>query len=297
MAFIIDTVIKQIAGFIPKKWKVREETKAQGEAQLAVAAGSVRFWQERMGWSPEAARYLATAFAFGIRENAASVLGKAQELSLADDFSHQFLRRAEEDASIIGAVVQASRFTASDDLRDLLGRILAGDIDDPGSISRRTVSVAEDLSSLDLQEFLKLRSATWVSEELDVRYTVLVLGERTGLYGTRFLSFDSEKIGIDFHAFGEFQSLGLLQERAHGIGLRWEDVTQKAVLSYGGKRISLTPTNVDSNLQLGIHMFTKAGMEIMELFIDDKCVELEGYFEEVCQYWQQNGIDVVVLED
>ena len=32
---------------------------------------------------------------------------------------------------------------------------LAGDIDDPGSISRRTVSVAEDLSSLDLQEFLK----------------------------------------------------------------------------------------------------------------------------------------------
>ena len=101
MAFIIDTVIKQIAGFVPKTWKVREETKAQGEAQLAVAEGSVRFWQERMGWSPEAARYLATAFAFGIRENVASVLEKAQELSLADDFSHQFLRRAEEDASII----------------------------------------------------------------------------------------------------------------------------------------------------------------------------------------------------
>ena len=256
----------------------------------------MRFWQERMGWSPEAARYLATAFAFGIRENAASVLEKAQEFSRADDFGRQFLRRAQEDASIIGAVLEASRFTSSDDLRDLLGRILAGDIGGPGSISRRTVSVAEDLSPLDLQEFLKLRSATWVGAELDNRSTVLVMGERTGLYGTRFLSFDSEKIGIDFHAFGEFQSLGLLQERAHGIGLRWQDVTQKTVLLYGGRRISLTPTNVDSSLQLGIHIFTKAGMEIMELFIDDEFVELEGYFEEVCQYWQQNGFDVVLEE-
>ena len=35
----------------------------------------------------------------------------------------------------------------------------------------------------------------------------------------------------------------------------------------------------------------------MDLFIDDKFVELEGYVEEVCQYWQQNGFDVVVLED
>ena len=296
MALIIDTVIKQVAEFIPKKWKVREETKAQGEGQLAVAEGSVRFWQERMGWSPEAARYLATAFAFGIRENAASVLEKAQEFSRADDFGRQFLRRAQEDASIIGAVLEASRFTSSDDLRDLLGRILAGDIGGPGSISRRTVSVAEDLSPLDLQEFLKLRSATWVGAELDNRSTVLVMGERTGLYGTRFLSFDSEKIGIDFHAFGEFQSLGLLQERAHGIGLRWQDVTQKTVLLYGGRRISLTPTNVDSSLQLGIHIFTKAGMEIIELFIDDEFVELEGYFEEVCQYWQQNGFDVVLEE-
>ena len=82
MAFIIDTVIKQIAGFVPKTWKVREETKAQGEAQLAVAEGSVRFWQERMGWSPEAARYLATAFAFGIqRKRGIGVRESARTLS------------------------------------------------------------------------------------------------------------------------------------------------------------------------------------------------------------------------
>ena len=78
-------LLKSLLSFIPAKWRVREEVKAKGEGQLALARESLDFWG-RMGWSPEAARYLATAFAFGVKENVAAVLEKAQELSDTPDF-------------------------------------------------------------------------------------------------------------------------------------------------------------------------------------------------------------------
>ncbi len=73
-------MLKHLLGFIPAKWKLREEVKARGEGNLALGEQSLKFWVHRLGWSPAAARYLATAFAFGIRENVAAVLEKAQQL-------------------------------------------------------------------------------------------------------------------------------------------------------------------------------------------------------------------------
>ena len=154
-------MIKPLLKFIPAKWKVREEVKAKGEGQLALGENSLLFWEERLGWSPEAARYLATAFAFGVRENIAAVLERAQQLSESPNFEERFVNRSYEDPSVSGAVLEASKFISSKELRDLLGRILASDVSKPGSVSRRAVSLAQDLTPNDLREFLKLRAVFW----------------------------------------------------------------------------------------------------------------------------------------
>ena len=90
----------------------------------------------------------------------AAVLERAQQLSDREGFEDRFVKRLQEDPSIIGAVLDASRFVTSEELRDLLGRILNEDVNQQGSVSKRAVSVAQDLTSHDLQEFLKLRGAT-----------------------------------------------------------------------------------------------------------------------------------------
>ena len=290
-------MIKPLLRFVPAKWRVREEVKAKGEGQLALGQDSLTFWQQRLGWSPQAARYLATAFAFGVRENIASVLEVAQQLSDSQDFEEKFVKRLQENPSVIGAALEASKFTSSNELRDLLGRILAGDLRKTDSVSRRAVSVAQDLSPQDLEEFLKLRSVAWRVGNLEYGELVLVLGKRLGLYDSEFLSISSDEIGVDYHTFGEFQHLGLVQERAYGLSLRLKGNENEILLTYGNRNISLRPTTKDSKLELGMYALTKAGSEILELFIDEKGIELEDYFNEVCAYWQSHGFELTQLGD
>ena len=290
-------MLKSLLSFIPAKWRVREEVKAKGEGQLALARESLDFWG-RMGWSPEAARYLATAFAFGVKENVAAVLEKAQELSDTPDFEREFMRRVSTDASVAGAALEASKFTSSEELRDLLGRILAGDTLQPGSVSRRAVSVAQDLTPHDLHEFLRLRMVVWRIAGVENGTLLLVLGKRTGLFAEKFLSLDSNEIGIDYHTFGDFQQLGLVQERAYGLAIGSpEGDMEEFYLEYGGKTIRCKPNTTASLLQMGIHALTKAGDEILSLFMSEEFVTSEDYFEEACEYWRTHGFDIAEVHD
>ena len=197
--------------------------KAKGEGQLALGENSLFFWEERLGWSPEAARYLATAFAFGVRENIAAVLERAQQLSESPNFEERFVNRSHEDPSVSGAVLEASKFISSKELRDLLGRILASDVSKPGSVSRRAVSLAQDLTPNDLREFLKLRAVFWHDPTSAASGHLLVLGKRLGLYAGEFLSFGSDEIGVNYYTFGEFQPLGLIPRT----------VLRNGVINYG----------------------------------------------------------------
>ena len=285
--------MKLLTNFIPAKWKVRGEAKAKGEAQLALGEESIAFWEQRLNWSPEAARYLATAFAFGVRENIATVLEKAQQLSDTERFEEQLFKRLEEDPSIIGAALEASKFISAEELRDLLGRILAGDVGNPGSVSRRAVSVSQDLPPMILEEFLKLRSVTWVSGEGSDRNCMLVMGKRLGLYDREFLSFGPDEIGVNYHTLGEFLQLGLVQERPYGFSLGQISNEEDLYLVNSKRTVSIRWIDEGSRLSIGMYALTNAGAEILRLFLDDECPELEGYFEEVFKYWLEDGFAVV----
>ena len=287
------TMMKSLLNFIPAKWKVRGEEKAKGEAQLALGGDSLAFWEQRLGWSSEAARYLATAFTFGVRENIATVLDKAQQLSGSEDFEEQFVKRLQEDPSIIGASLEASKFISAEELRDLIGRILVGDVGKPGSVSRRAVSVSQDLPAAVLEEFLKLRSVTWTSGEGSDRTCMLVMGKRLGLYDQEFLSFGPDEIGVNYHTLGEFLQLGLVQERPYGFSLGQISKVEDLYLANSKRTVSIRWTDEDSTLSIGMYALTNAGDEILRLFMDDECPVLVGYFEEVCKYWLQDGFAVV----
>ena len=291
-------MLKRLLNFVPASWKIRQEVKATGEGQLALGDDSLLFFEQRLGWSPQAARYLATAFTFGVRENIAAVLEKAQQLSDSKDFEEKFVKRVLENPSIIGPALDASKFTSSEELRDLLGRILAGEVDKPGSVSRKTVSVAQDLTPHNLQEFLKLRAVAWRNNPRSENDgCIVVLGKRLGLYATEFISFGSDEIGVDYYDFGELQQLGLLQERAYGIGFNFTDELNELELGYGEQIISLRATTENRGVSLGMYALTRAGENILTFFIGEEFAPLEGYFEEVCEHWRRTGLEVVEVND
>ena len=291
-------MLKRLLNFIPASWKIRQEVKATGEGQLALGDGSLLFFEQRLGWSPHAARYLATAFTFGVHENIAAVLEKAQQLSDSEKFEERFVKHVLEDPSIIGPALDASKFTSSDELRDLLGRILAGEVDKPGSVSRKAVSVAQDLTPRNLQEFLKLRAVVWRNNSGSENSScIVVLGKRLGLYTTEFISFGSEEVGVGYYDFGELQQLGLLQERPYGMSFSLTNELDGYDLAYGERIISLRATAVQSEVSLGMYALTRAGEDILTLFIGEEFAQLEGYFEEVCEHWRSTGVEVVEVKE
>ena len=97
---------------------------------------------------------------------------------------------------------------------------------------------------------------------------------------------------VGYYTFGEFQPLGLIQERSYGMGLSITDQVDGIYLTNCKRTISLRPTGEQRTLQAGMYAVTNAGGEILSLFIDEEFPALEGYFEEVCAYWRGQGLEV-----
>ena len=301
MEVVMGKLVGLVKHFVPAKKRVREEVKAKGEGQLALGENSLQLWRERLGWSEDSARYLASAVALGIRENVAAVLDKAQRLHDSGDFEGEFTKRLIKDPTVIGPVIEASKFVSNEELRDLLGRLLNEDVSRPGSVSKQTVSVAQDLTPLDLQEFLKLRAVFWRVQATDLEECFVVVGPRVSMFGAESISFDPENIGIDYHTFGEFQQLGLLQERFGGALFRptgYDECDLICSQRIAKVRLNENESEGEGRLPVGMHVLTKAGTEIINLFLDEDFPPLEGYFEEVCDHWRSQGHEVSeVVED
>ena len=122
---------------------------------------------------------------------------------------------------------------------------------------------------------------------------MLVMGKRLGLYDQEFLSFGPDEIGVNYYTLGEFLQLGLVQERPYGFSLGQISKVEDLYLANSKRTVSLRWTDEDSTLSIGMYALTNAGSEILRLFLDDECPVLEGYFEEVCKYWLEDGFAVV----
>ena len=298
----LSIIVGLITWFVAAKRRVRGEAVAAGEAQLELAEKSIDLWEQRLGWSPSATRFLATAFAFQGMENMASVLELAKEIHGSETFEEDFTGRAVDDPSIIGPTLQASRFITSDELRELLGRILASDVREPGSVSRRAVSIAENLSRGDLTEFLKLRSVTWRSLDSDIDY-LLIVGKLTALLGAEFLSIDHTDIGVSYSSIQDLKQHGLVEEQAGGFTLNIPRDDSDVLLGYRDRFVSLQPTEKArdtesglASLMTGMFTLTKQGAEILSLFLGECYPSPEGYYEEVCQRWNKDGWTVLGIE-
>ena len=158
----LKSAIDFVKEHIPRKWKIRGERVAEAEGRIE-SSEKIHAALERMGWSRDAAKIGATAEMLSIpNQNAIEMMLKAESHSTSPNFLESLAERGSKDMSVIGPVIEASRFVGDEYLRDLLGRILAGDVDRPGSVSPIAVSVAKNLNPEVLRKFLRLRAVSWV---------------------------------------------------------------------------------------------------------------------------------------
>lgn len=209
------------------------------------------------------------------------------ESNSEEDFVEKLTERIDEDDSVALHVLSAAPSATSEELRELLGKILAKDVDKRGSIEPSTVDVAQKLSSDNLRAFRELRRVAWVNTGAfdDSRsFVALVLPETldpddaVGLYA-----------GLPSGSLRRFEELGLIhianvivRGNPETKGSQWYSIRN-------GDRILELEVVKEWIVPLGRVALTTEGQEILRLYMDEPFEASPAYFSLMLKYWQEKG--------
>jgi hypothetical protein len=147
--------------------------------------------------------------------------------------------------------------------------VLAGEANEPGSFSRRTVNLLADLDKGDAELFVRLCSFDWLIGTL----SPLVFEVNDAIYN---------RFNIDFSSLSHLESLGLVQFN-NLTGFLRVQLPKSFAVSYYGRSVELTlPQDSSNQLDVGKVLLTKAGQELAPI-CGSKPVE--GFFDFVYDRW------------
>ncbi len=161
------------------------------------------------------------------------------------------------------------RMVSDDDMQQIWAGILAGEANNPGSFSRRTVNLVADLDKCDAELFRKLCGYAWMIGSIQP----LVFDIQAEIYNRN---------GIILDSLGQLEALGLI--RFGGLtGFKLKGFPRKANVFYYGRPVVLEfPNDDDNELATGTTMLTQSGNELAPIC---GSTPVEGFFEYVYDRW------------
>ena len=166
---------------------------------------------------------------------------------------------------------EKSRIVSDNEMQELWSRVLAGEANDPGTYSKRTVNFLSDLDKGEAALFTKLCGFVWVVGNL----VPLVFDVQTEIYN---------KHGINFVALQHLDSIGLVKFEFLTGFLR-QDIPKRFTVNYYGRPLNLEMSkDADNSLAIGTTLLTRTGNELAPI-CGSKPVE--GFLEYVKDHWKQ----------
>ncbi len=164
------------------------------------------------------------------------------------------------------------RMVSDEDMQQIWAGILAGEANNPGSFSRRTVNLVADLDKRYAELFKNLCGFAWVIGNIA---PLLVFDAHAEIYNRR---------GITFEVLAQLESLGLIRFD-HVAGFKLMGFRKKAKISYYGAPLELEfPNDCDNELPTGTAILTQAGQELAPIC---GSTLVEGFFEYVYDRWAE----------
>ena len=141
------------------------------------------------------------------------------------------------------------RMVSDGEMQQIWAGILAGEGNNPGSFSRKTVNLVADLDKRDADLFKNLCGFAWMIGGINP----LVFDVQQDIYNQH---------GINFGSLSHLETLGLVHfNSVMGFGLI--NFPKKATVFYYSQSVELTFPNDSSNeLQTGTTLLTQAGQEL-----------------------------------
>ena len=170
--------------------------------------------------------------------------------------------------------------TVSDDkMRDLWASILAGEANVPGTFSRRTINLIDDLEESDAEMFMNF-----------CRFTIVIEGEVHPMIHDVTQPIYTN-CGINGEAILQLKGLGLIDRPGTTFAAELGPFSSELSVQYMDEsRKLLLPHENGNSLMMGRSMFTPAGKELMTICDP---IPVEGFFNYLTdQIWNKNWVPV-----
>ena len=175
------------------------------------------------------------------------------------------------DSDWIANFFDKCRLISDQEMQDLWSKLLAGEANQPGYYSKRTINLVANLDKDDAQLFTNLLTFKWMIDDVVVP---LVYDEHHEIY--------KEK-GIRFNSLGHLEDIGLIKFGDFGL----EELPQITKALYYGDEITIEFRTKDNNtIETGKVLLTRAGKQLVHVCRSSKSEEFKQY---VLERWQKSG--------
>ena len=163
------------------------------------------------------------------------------------------------------------RIVSDEQMQDVFARILAGEANNPGTFSRKTINILGDMDKEDADLFTTLCCFVWT---VDGASGTLIYGNEP-IYSNH---------GVTIPSLTELESLGLV--RRSPLGYSTVDMPRRFRAVYFSEAAELTLSDrAQSKFDRGTVVLTTAGLQLGPI-CDRK--PIDGLFEFICGKWKED---------
>ena len=262
-ATVLIEKISDALGGIAKPWQVKRVARAEAEADLIRA-------QARIGLSDlEQRALIRLAHEEGNKqENIESITAKAIS-NLAPESKPEQIEK-----DWLTHFFDRSRLVSDQEMQSLWSNILAGQANNPGTFSKKTVDIVATLGKADARLFTQFCTFVWMIGEP----TAMILEEQHEVFNC---------YGINFSSLNHLDNLGLITFN-NLTGFIRRGLTKYATVFYYGQPLTIEFPQDLNELQIGTVLLTRAGQELVAVC---GAVSSDDYFKYILDRWlSQNYI-------
>ena len=197
------------------------------------------------------------------------------------------MRPALDMSETLTPAVLATRTASNEALRDLLTRIIKGELEEPGGIPRSVIELVNKLGKKDLETFLRLRRILWTEYDVDwgsPRSIIYCMQDARSYPGL-----------LDASEISRLVELGLIEFGPLPYQSSFPGPIAAKRLGFSNRRITVISTKPDATLYLGHLNLLSDGRHIIELY-DESSDMLYDHFEVVCAEWRKQDFSVELCE-
>ena len=268
---LVERVSDAVGGLL-KPWQIKRVAQANSDAALILAKGELEVTdlQRRTG-----ERLLVEEMRK--QEHMEQILSQA--IPHIDD---ETASPQDIDQDWIANFFERGRLVSDQTVRELWARILAGEANVPGSFSRKTINILDDLGKQDAHYFTNLCKYVWMVHDENIP---LILDSPDKLLSDEIY----KKNEISFDSLSHLDDAGLI---------RYDPVTSFAltelpahiIASYYGNEVELQlPGTIPDDFLVGTAIFTRAGEELYKVFSADTG-PVDGFYERVRDDWVRRSL-------